>query len=216
MIQNTIEFVKLTLKGVESGHDFSHAERVMKLAEKIAEKEQLKQKVDLQLVQLGALLHDIADHKFHNGDETVGPRVAQEFLLTQNASAELIQNVKDIINQISFKGANAKCGMSTLEGQIVQDADRLDALGAIGIARCFTYGGYKNRALYDSCTPPIKHNNFEEYKNSQSTTINHFHEKLLLLKDMMNTETGRELALHRHRVMEGFLQEFYSELEGLK
>ena len=106
--------------------------------------------------------------------------------------------------------------MSTLEGKIVQDADRLDALGAIGIARCFTYGGYKNRALYDSCTPPIKHNNFEEYKNSQSTTINHFHEKLLLLKDMMNTETGRELALHRHRVMEGFLQEFYSELEGLK
>lgn len=211
IIPNTISFVKETLKNAEGGHDWFHIERVWKTAMHIAEKEK---DVNHEIVALGALLHDIADSKFHDGDETIGPKIAEEFLITQNTSVETIKAVINIIKHISFKGGNQLQTYTSKELNIVQDADRLDALGAIGIARTFNYGGHKGHALYDPEITPNLHMTKEEYKNSDAPTLNHFYEKLLLLKDRMNTKTGKQLAEERHAFMELFLKQFYKEREG--
>ena len=167
-------------------------------------------------MQLGALLHDIADSKFHNGDEQIGPRIAREFLESQKLSEEIIEHVVDIINNVSFKGGNTDQDFYSAELAIVQDADRLDAIGAIGIARTFNYGGFKGRALYDPAIAPNLNLTKEEYKNSTAPTVNHFYEKLLLLKDLMNTQTGKQMARQRHQFMTEFLDQFYAEWSGEK
>ena len=212
IIRNTIFFVKITLKNAEGGHDWFHIQRVYKNALLIATEE----KADLFVISLGALLHDIADSKFHNGDETVGPKIARDFLYSEGVSEEIIDHIVKIIENISFKGGNKKKLFTSKELEVVQDADRLDALGAIGIARTFNYGGFKGRALYDPEIKPDLNMTPEVYKASNAPTINHFYEKLLLLKDRMNTETGKQIALERHRYMEQFLKQFYAEWEGLK
>lgn len=167
------------------------------------------------MVELGALLHDIADAKFHDGDETVGPKLAQDFLRSQQVDEQTIEHVVNIINNISFGGGNHAQLFNSPELAVVQDADRLDALGAIGIARTFNYGGFKNRELYNPDIAPNLHMTKEEYRNSTAPTINHFYEKLLLLKDRMNTETGKRMAAERHRFMELYLEQFYAEWEGI-
>lgn len=210
VILQTKVFVKNTLQGAEGGHDWFHIERVYNNTRLIAQGE----KVDMLIVSLGALLHDIADSKFHNGDETVGPTKARDFLERISVDKEVIVHVIKIIENISFKGGNESQSFKSPELDVVQDADRLDAIGAIGIARCFNYGGFKNRALYDPAIPPKLDMTKEEYKKSTAPTINHFYEKLLLLKDRMNTETGKKLAQERHQYMEGFLQQFYKEWKG--
>lgn len=211
-IENTVQFVKKTLENAEGGHDWFHIERVWKNALLINKEEG----GDEFIVQLGALLHDIADSKFHNGDETIGPKMAANFLAAQNVDQEVIDHVVKIIENISFKGGNVAQIFRSRELDIIQDADRLDALGAIGIARTFNYGGYKGRALYNPSIPPNLTMSKEEYKASNAPTINHFYEKLLLLKDRMNTRTGKEIALQRHQFMETFLDQFYSEWNGEK
>jgi len=212
LIENTILFVKDSLEGAEGGHDWFHIERVLNNSRLIAKGE----KADLQVVELGALLHDIADSKFHNGDESVGPRIASDFLQSQNVSEDTIHHVVKIIQNISFKGGNTDQEFTSAELDIVQDADRLDALGAIGIARTFNYGGFKGRALYDPEIEPNLNMTKEEYKASNAPTINHFYEKLLLLKDRMNTETGSKIAANRHAFMVHYLEQFYNEWEGKK
>jgi uncharacterized protein len=210
IIEHTIRFVKEQLKNAEGGHDWFHIERVYKNALLIAKEE----KCDLKVVKLAALLHDIADSKFHNGDESVGPKTARTFLEAQNIKEETILHVIAIIENISFKGGNFDQQFHSKELAIVQDADRLDAIGAIGIARTFNYGGFKNRALYDPEIAPNLAMSKEEYKKSEAPTINHFYEKLLLLKDKMNTETGKKIAKKRHDFMVHFLAQFYAEWEG--
>lgn len=207
IIKNTRNFVKQTLHKAEGGHDWFHIQRVVKNAKEIA----FGEEVDEFVVELGALLHDIADSKFHNGDETVGPKIAREFLEGQEASENVIMHVVKIIENISFKGGNIDRQFSSAELDVIQDADRLDALGAIGIARTFNYGGYKGRALYDPAIKPKLNMTKEEYKASSAPTVNHFYEKLFLLKDRMNTETGRKIAEKRHQFMELFLEQFYAE-----
>jgi uncharacterized protein len=212
LIDKTIAFVKEKLDNTEGGHDWFHIERVYKNSILIAQEEDC----DLTVVKLGALLHDIADSKFHDGDETIGPKTARTFLESENVFEETINHVINIIENISFKGGNFENKFSSKELEIVQDADRLDAIGAIGIARTFNYGGFKNRALYDPSIAPNLNMSKEEYKNSNSPTLNHFYEKLLLLKDKMNTATGKKIALERHKYMENFLSQFYAEWEGEK
>jgi uncharacterized protein len=210
LIKNTIQFVKEALQNAESGHDWFHIERVYKNSCLIAESEDC----NLLVVTLGALLHDIADSKFHKGDETVGPALAKGFLEKELVSKEVIDHVIKIIENISFKGGNEQQSFHSKELEIVQDADRLDAIGAIGIARAFNYGGFKNRKIYDPKIKPNLNLTKEEYKNSTAPTINHFYEKLLLLKDKMNTKTGKKLAQKRHDLMEIYLKQFYKEWEG--
>ena len=210
LIDNTILFVKQQLENAEGGHDWFHIERVYKNALLIAEGVDC----DLIVVKLGALLHDIADSKFHGGDETVAPKTARTFLESQNVSEDIILHVIAIIENISFKGGNFEKKFNSKELEIVQDADRLDAIGAIGIARTFNYGGFKNRPLYNPNIQPNMNMNKEEYKNSESPTLNHFYEKLLLLKDKMNTATGKKLAEDRHNYMVRFLSQFYAEWDG--
>lgn len=210
IINNTILFVKNQLTHAEGGHDWFHIERVYKNALLIAEEEEC----DLTVVKLAALLHDIADSKFHGGDESVGPKTARTFLESQNVSEAIISHVIAIIENISFKGGNFEKKFNSKELEIVQDADRLDALGAIGIARTFNYGGFKNRPLYNPNIQPNLNMSKEEYKNSESPTLNHFYEKLLLLKDKMNTETGKKIAQKRHDFMVTFLSQFYAEWDG--
>lgn len=212
LISETIDFVKQQLAGAEGGHDWFHIERVYKNALLMAQSETC----DEMVVKLGALLHDIADSKFHDGDETVGPKMARKFLESQNVDQETIVHVINIIENISFKGGNFEKKFHSKELEIVQDADRLDAIGAIGIARTFNYGGFKNRPLYNPDIAPNLHMSKEEYKSSEAPTINHFYEKLLLLKDKMNTETGKQIALERHHFMENFLSQFYAEWDGEK
>lgn len=212
LINDTIAFVKKELENAEGGHDWFHIERVYKNAALIANGENC----DILIVQLGALLHDIADSKFHDGDETVGPKKTRLFLESKNVPENTIAHVVNIIENISFKGGHETKKFSSLELDIVQDADRLDAIGAIGIARTFNYGGFKNRAIYNPEITPNLNMSKEEYKNSDAPTINHFYEKLLLLKDKMNTKTGREIAAQRHEFMELFLNQFYSEWNGEK
>ncbi len=212
IIDKTILFVKDKLENAEGGHDWFHIERVYRNSLLIAQEEDC----DVTVVKLGALLHDIADSKFHDGDETVGPKTARAFLESENVSEEIIVHVINIIENISFKGGNFEKKFSSKELDIVQDADRLDALGAIGIARCFNYGGFKKRALYNPAIPPKFDMGKEEYKTSESPTLNHFYEKLLLLKDKMNTPAGKKIAEARHQYMEDFLSQFYAEWEGEK
>ena len=210
IIEATINFVKETLAGAEGGHDWWHSYRVWQLSKKIAKSEE----VDLFIVELGALLHDIADSKFHNGDETIGAKKARNFLQSIDVKEEVIVHIEGIVNNISFKGGKEKQRFKSPELDVIQDADRLDAIGAIGIARTFNYGGYKNRELYNPDIAPNLNMTKEEYKNSTAPTINHFYEKLLLLKDRMNTKTGKKIAEKRHQFMEAFLDEFYQEWEG--
>ena len=213
IINKTIAFVKDTLADAEGGHDWFHIERVYKNSLLIAKHEV----VDGFVVALGALLHDIADSKFHNGDETIGPKIAREFLFKLNVDSTVIEHVVKIIENISFnKSLEGNLSFTSKALEVVQDADRLDAIGAIGIARCFNYGGFKNRTLYNPAIKPDLNMTKEEYKASTAPTINHFYEKLLLLKDKMNTKTGKEIANERHNYMLRFLDQFYSEWEGEK
>ena len=209
-ILDTITFVKQELKNAEGGHDWWHIERVWKTAKHIAKTEQ----VDLLVVELSALLHDIADSKFHDGDESIGPQKASAFLHTLEIEENVINHVIHIIENISFKGGKEAQTFQSTELDVVQDADRLDALGAIGIARTFNYGGFKNREIYNPTIPSDLNMTKEEYKNSTAPSINHFYEKLLLLKDRMNTATGKAMAAKRHQFMESYLKQFYSEWEG--
>ncbi len=214
IITTTIAFVKKELKNAEGGHDWFHIERVFKNSILISKDE----KVDVFVVSLAALLHDIADPKFYNGDETVGPKVATKFLKEQEVHEQIINHVVNIIKHISFKNSFDKESkkFTSIELKVVQDADRLDAIGAIGIARCFNYGGFKNRGLYDPEIIPNLNMTKEQYKNSDAPTINHFYEKLLLLKDSMNTLSGKKIAAQRHAFMETYLKQFYDEWDGLK
>ncbi|MEG3655982.1 HD domain-containing protein [Arenibacter palladensis] len=211
IIEETIAFVKETLKGAEGGHDWFHIQRVFKNTLLIAKDE----KVDVLVVSLGALLHDIADAKFNGGDETVGPRMAKDFLISLGVDKKAIEHVVKIIENISYKSSlDSKKSFESKELQVVQDADRLDAIGAIGIARAFNYGGYKNREIYNPEIAPNLQMTKEEYKKSQAPSINHFYEKLLLLKDKMNTESGKKLAEKRHQFMMDYLEQFYKEWNG--
>ncbi|SEP80189.1 uncharacterized protein SAMN05421824_0355 [Hyunsoonleella jejuensis] len=211
IIKKTIVFVKKTLENAEGGHDWFHIERVYKNSLLIAKTEP----VNLFIVALGSLLHDIADSKFHNGDETVGPRVARAFLFKMNVDSTVIEHVIAIIENISFKSSLSNAtSFQSKELNVIQDADRLDAIGAIGIARTFNFGGFKNRAIYDPEIRPNLNMTKAEYKTSTAPTINHFYEKLLLLKDKMNTATGKKLAEQRHTFMELYLKQFYKEWNG--
>ena len=212
IIEKTAAFVKATLHNAEGGHDWFHIYRVWKNAIALAKEET----ADLFVVQLGALLHDIADAKFHNGDESIGPATAGNFLVKEGVDNDVILHVRNIIANISFKGGQHLVEFKSKELDIVQDADRLDAIGAIGIARAFSYGGFKNRRMYDPGVPPILSMDKETYRNSQAPTINHFYEKLLLLKDRMNTAAGQKMAEQRHTFMQQYLDQFYAEWEGLK
>lgn len=206
-IEKTIEFVKEKLKGAEAGHDWFHIERVWKLSRKIAKEE----KCDQEVVELSALLHDIADPKFYDGDETIALKVSRGFLENQQVPEDVIEKVLFIIKNISFKNRGEAPKDLPIELKIVQDADRIDAIGAIGIARTFNFGGFKNNLMYHPDIAPKLNMSKEEYKKSNGTTINHFYEKLLLLKDLMNTEKGKEMAQERHDFMLTFLDEFYKE-----
>lgn len=210
IIEETKTFVKKTLRNAEGGHDWFHIQRVYNNAKLIVAKEN----ADEFVVTLGTLLHDIADSKFHQGNEEVGPAMAREFLLFHAVPEEVVDHVVKIIKNVSFKGGNEKQQFRSIELDIIQDADRLDALGAIGIARTFNYGGFKGRPLYDPQIKPNLKLSKAEYKASNAPTINHFYEKLLLLKDKMNTNTGRQMAEERHTFMLEFLEHFYQEWEG--
>ena len=211
IIEATKAFVKSELLEAEGGHDWFHIERVYKNTLLIAKNEP----VDLIVVSLAALLHDIADPKFHNGDETVGPRVASEFLLKHNVDTKIIEHVTQIIENMSFKNSfDLNATFNSKEMEVVQDADRLDAIGAIGIARCFNYGGFKDRPLYNPEIKPNLNMTKAEYKAAKSPTLNHFYEKLLLLKDQMNTKTGKRIAQKRHEFMKLYLKQFYAEWDG--
>ena len=211
IISKTCKFVENRLAGDGSGHDWWHIFRVWTLAKKIA----VEEKAQLETVELGALLHDIADWKFHGGDDSIGPAMAQEFLSNNDVDPQLTQSVVDIVSTISYKGAGVATPMKTLEGKIVQDADRLDAIGALGIARTFAYGGYKNRLIYHPDEKPVLHQSYTDYKKNEGHTINHFYEKLLLLRERMNTKTGKQMADGRHQFMENFLEQFYKEWDGI-
>lgn len=210
VIDKTIDFVKKTLAGAEAGHDWFHIERVYKNAKAINAIE----KGDELIVLLAALLHDIADPKFNNGDEEIGPQVAGDFLNEIGLDPVSILHVQQIIRNLSFKASFGNVTFKSKELDIVQDADRLDAIGAIGIARAFTYGGYKNRVMYDPEIKPDLHMTKEEYKNSAAPTINHFYEKLILLKDLMKTPAGKQMAEHRHAFMLSYLDQFLGEWNG--
>ena len=211
IIERTVDFVKAVLADAEGGHDWWHIYRVWKSAKQIAQSEE----VDLFVVELGALLHDIADSKFHGGDESVGPQKARAFLQSLNVDEAVIVHVENIISNISFKGGNQIQHFKSAELDVIQDADRLDALGAIGIARTFNYGGHKNREIYNPDIEPNLNMSKEAYKNSVAPTLNHFYEKLLWLKDRMNTKAGRKMAEKRHAFMETYLEQFYQEWEGV-
>ncbi len=214
IIDRTIEFVKTQLKNAEGGHDWFHIERVCRNAKIIAKNEI----ADNFIVELGALFHDIADAKFHNGNESIGPKIARNFLEDLTINDTIIGHVENIIKHISYKNSlsdnNSDEIFSSIELDIIQDADRLDAIGAIGIARAFNYGGFKNRALYNPSIEPCLNQNKEAYKKSTAPTINHFYEKLLLLKDQMNTQTGMQMAQERHEFIKIYLKQFYSEWNG--
>jgi len=210
IIDKTCRFVEEKLAGEGSGHDWWHIYRVWNLAKNIAGQEG----ANLIIVELSALLHDIADWKFHNGDDSIGPKLAEQFLVENQVERRVIDPVIEIIASISYKGAGVPTPMNTLEGKVVQDADRLDAIGALGIARTFAYGGHKNRLIYHPEEKPVLHQSFEDYKKNQGHTINHFYEKLLLLKDRMNTASGKRLAEARHQFMQAYLDQFYKEWDG--
>ncbi len=210
IISLTVQFVQQTLQGAESGHDWWHIQRVWNNAILISKTEQ----ADTFIIELAALLHDIADSKFHDGNEEIGPQRAGEFLKSMGLEEKTIIHIQQIIRNMSFKASLGQVDFHSKEMEVVQDADRLDAIGAIGIARAFTYGGYKNRELYNPEIPPALTMSKEDYKKSDAPTINHFYEKLLLLKDKMNTDTGLRIAEERHRFMLTYLEQFYNEWNG--
>lgn len=210
LIDRTANHVKTVLSGDGTGHDWWHVYRVWKMSQRIGRAEE----ADLLVVELAALLHDIADWKLHDGDLSVGPRMAKDWLDSLGLDPGISDQICQIIANISFKGAGVQQQPLSLEGQVVQDADRLDAMGAIGIARAFAYGGAKGRAIYDPTVQPTEHRTAEAYLKGGGHTINHFYEKLLLLKDRMNTVTGRAIAEARHQFMEDYLRRFYEESEG--
>ena len=207
IIEQTVQFVKKTLNGAESGHDWWHIQRVWNNALIILEDEPANQFI----IELAALLHDIADSKFHDGDEELGPEIAGKFLRSLGIEETIVNQVQQIILNMSFKASLGQVNFHSKELEVVQDADRLDAIGAIGIARAFTYGGFKNRELYNPEIPPVLNMTKDEYKKSETPTINHFYEKLLLLKDKMNTPSGRRIAEKRHQFMQSYLEQFYRE-----
>ena len=207
IIKETKQFVKAKLEGEGSGHDWWHIDRVHKTAIYIGKKEG----ADLFVVELAALLHDIADWKFNKEDLKAGANISSKFLNELGVDKEIIQKVCEIVSTLSFKGGTVDSTQDSVEGMVVQDADRIDALGAIGIGRTFAYGGFTNREMYNPNIKPIKFSDFESFKKNDGPTINHFYEKLLLLKDTINTETGRKIAQKRHEYMELFLEEFFSE-----
>lgn len=207
LVYRIAEHLKAKFASESSGHDWHHIHRVWKLARQIGAREA----ANLEVVELGALVHDIADWKFHDGDDSVGPREAECLLRAEGASDEVIAPVVEIVRTISFKGAGVTTAMGTLEGKCVQDADRLDAIGAIGIARCFAYGGHAGRLIYDPNELPEMHVTAEAYKASKGHSLNHFYEKLFLLKDRMNTATGKSMAEERHRFMELYVERFLAE-----
>ncbi|MCB0761705.1 MAG: HD domain-containing protein [Flavobacteriales bacterium] len=209
-LQATRRKIEEQFSGEGTGHDWHHIARVRALALEIARLEG----ADLFITEMGALLHDIADHKFHGGDDQAGPREARRWMAEIGVPAHDLERIVDIVHEVTFKGAGVPTPMSTLEGKCVQDADRMDAIGAIGIARAFAYGGSKKRALYDPDWAPELHDSFDQYKSTTAPTINHFYEKLLLLRDRMNTETGKRMAAKRHEYMEGYLDQFYAEWRG--
>lgn len=210
ILSKTEAYVRNKLEGEGSGHDWWHIHRVRNTALKLGQEE----KADLFVVELTALLHDIADHKFHGGDEEIGPATAREWLSNLNTDESVINHVCEIIRDVSFKGAEVETPMKTMEGKVVQDADRLDAIGAIGIARAFAYGGHKGRELHNPNIQPESHDSFDSYKKSAGPTVNHFYEKLFLLKNRMNTASGRKLAEERHEFMKEFVERFLEEWDG--
>lgn len=210
IVSNTCEYVRAALGGESSGHDWWHVRRVWRLASHVGELEG----ADPLVVQLAALLHDISDYKLNGGDLTLGPKMAREWMEGQRVGGATVAHVCEIIGEMSFKGAGVSSRMRTLEGMVVQDADRLDAIGAVGVARAFAYGGFKGAAMYVPEEEPVMHQSFEEYRARTSSTVRHFHEKLLLLKDRMNTESARRIAAGRHRFMEAFLSQLFREWEG--
>lgn len=212
LIEKTIIFVKETLAGAEAGHDWFHIERVYKSALNINETEA----GDTLIISLAALLHDIADSKFNGGDEEIGPLKAGLFMESLHLPLSVITHVQQIIRNMSYKASLGEVNFHSKEMDIVQDADRLDAIGAIGIARAFTYGGYKNRVMYNPEIPADMQMSKEAYKNSTAPTINHFYEKLLRLKELMRTHTGKHLAENRHQFMVLYLDQFYGEWEGIR
>jgi uncharacterized protein len=211
LITQTADFVRDKFLNEGSGHDWAHIRRVWHVARALA---QQTPQADPLVTELGALLHDVADWKFHNGDEEAGPRAARQWLESQQAEEAVIQRVEAIIREISFKGLGVATPMSTVEGELVQDADRLDAIGAIGVARAFAYGGHKGRPLHDPAVPPIQHDSFESYKQNTAPTINHFYEKLLHLRERLNTPAARRVAEERHQFMERFLEQFLREWDS--
>lgn len=212
IINKTAQYIKAKMSGESTGHDWWHIYRVWQMSKKIAKSE----KADLFIVEMGALLHDIADYKFHKGDDKKGGQEAEKFLVKLKVDKETIKKIIHIIDNISFKGAGVKEKMKSLEGKIVQDADRLDAIGAIGVARAVATGQKFERPIYDPNIKPELHKTFKSYKKKNGTTINHFYEKLLLLKNRMNTKTGKQLAKERHLFMETFLKEFFQEWDSKK
>ncbi len=210
LVDRVAQHIQSKFSGEGTGHDWHHINRVRRLAKQIAAAEG----ANPDIAELAALVHDIADWKFHNGDDSIGPREAERLLSEEGAAPEVIEQVVDIVRTISFKGSGVVTAMNTLEGQCVQDADRLDAIGAIGIARCFAYGGYAGRLMYDPNEPPVMHATAETYKASKGHSLNHFYEKLFLLKERMNTATGRTLAEERHHFMEEFVERFLAEWDG--
>ncbi|GAB3223350.1 HD domain-containing protein [Hymenobacter seoulensis] len=211
LITATAEFIREKFLHEGSGHDWEHIRRVWQVARSLALQ---TPQADLLVTELGALLHDVADWKFHGGDEEAGPLAARQWLESQQAPEEVIQRVEAIIREISFKGLGVATPMSTLEGELVQDADRLDAIGAIGVARAFAYGGHKGRPLHDPTVPPLQHASFESYKQNTAPTINHFYEKLLHLLERLNTPAALRVAEERHAFMELFLTQFLREWDG--
>ncbi|UYZ64084.1 HD domain-containing protein [Hymenobacter weizhouensis] len=211
LIERTADFIRQQFLHEGSGHDWEHIRRVWQVARALARH---TPQANSLITELGALLHDVADWKFHGGDEEAGPHAARQWLHSQQAPEAVIQAVEIIIREISFKGLGVPTPMSTLEGELVQDADRLDAIGAIGVARAFAYGGHKNRPLHDPTIPPAAHDSFESYKKNTSPTVNHFYEKLLHLQDRLNTPAARRVARQRHAFMEQFLTQFMREWDG--
>ncbi len=212
IIDSVRQHVKDHFQGEGTGHDWYHINRVVNVALRIGQEEG----ANPDIVELGALLHDIADHKFHNNDITEGPKRAKAIILEFGGDEGLADAIATIVTETSFKGAGVKTPVSSIESAVVQDADRLDAIGAIGIARTFAYGGSKGQPLHDPQLKPRTHNSFEEYATTRTSTINHFHEKLLLLKDRMNTDSGRKMAEERHQFMEEFFNRFFEEWDGNK
>ncbi|GAA4356941.1 HD domain-containing protein [Hymenobacter saemangeumensis] len=212
-IPATVAFIQEKFAQEGSGHDWAHIERVWQMARRLAEEES---GADLQVTELAALLHDIADWKFHGGDYEAGPRAAGDWLRSQGADEALIERVQVIIREVSFKGLGVETPVTSVEAALVQDADRLDAIGAIGIARAFAYGGHKGRPLHDPAVPPVSHESFASYQKSTAPTLNHFYEKLLHLKDRLHTPAARRVAEGRHRFMEQFVDQFLAEWEGMR